>query len=50
MVKIEYLDRGITKDIILDFDDIYTAVEYFEEVAQAKIEHGDITYISGQEV
>ena len=49
MVKIEYLENGISKDIILDFDDIYTAVEYFKEIAQAKIEHGDITYISGQE-
>ena len=49
MVKIEYLENGISKDIILDFDDIMDAVKYFKEIAQAKIEHEDITYISGQE-
>lgn len=50
MVKIEYLENGISKDIILDFDDIMDAVKYFKEIERAKIEHGDITYISGQEV
>ena len=46
MVKIEYLENGITKNIILDFADIMDAVNYFKACMMAKIEHGEITYFS----
>jgi len=46
MIEITYFENHITKSIILDFDDIIEAVNYFKDCVRAKIEHGDITYIS----
>lgn len=46
MIEITYLERHITQTLILDFDDIMEAVEHFKACVRAKIEHGDITYIS----
>lgn len=46
MIKIEYLENHISQSIVLDFDDIIEAMDHFKDCVRAKIEHGDITYIS----